>query len=161
MILKTWWSFRYAMLTVQHKYFVFKAGLRTGASLWLLLIHDYSKFSLTELPAYGRQFFGDRGDPDSFSVAWLHHQNTNPHHFEYWVPRSSTGSRFAAPLPMPMKYVREMVADWLGASRAYSNIVPTSRTSWPWFQEKWPVIKRVMHPDTITRVEQVLTEAGL
>ena len=122
------WALRYARLTILHKVFVFGACRRLSVPIWRAVIHDWSKFTPTELPYYGRHFFGDKGDPDGFSLAWLHHQNHNPHHWEYWVTRS--GHRrpgdFASgtapiPLPMPAIYVREMIADWMGASRAYTG----------------------------------------
>ena len=39
---------RYLGYVVRHKWFVFRAGLRTGAPLWRLVIHDWSKFTPAE-----------------------------------------------------------------------------------------------------------------
>jgi len=72
----------------KHKAFVLRAGLKTGAPIWRLVIHDWSKFTPAEAPHYGRQFFGARDDPEGFARAWLHHQNANPHHWEFWISRS-------------------------------------------------------------------------
>lgn len=150
------WSLEYAWLTLKHKWFVFLACRRVGVSLWQALVHDLSKFTPAELPAYGRQFFGDKGDPDGFASAWLHHQNVNPHHWEYWIPRSghSKGEDGPAPLPMPEKYVREMVADWMGASRAYTG-------SWEmhdWLYKNMPKMR--LHQKTKCRIFDVLQEIG-
>jgi hypothetical protein len=151
---------RYLWLTVKHKAFVAYAGLRwAGASPWLLLIHDWSKFTLSEAPHYGRQFFGDKGDPEGFAAAWLHHQNHNPHHWEYWIPRTGHNrgpSGDNAPLPMPERYVREMVADWLGASRAYAGSYPPSLQEWPWFQGNAHKVR--LHPETRRLLIAVLGE---
>ena len=57
-------TLKYIWLTVKHKVFVFRAGLRTKAPLWRLIIHDWSKFTPSEAPHYGRQFFGDKSDPE-------------------------------------------------------------------------------------------------
>lgn len=68
-----------------------------------------------------------------FAHAWLHHQNTNKHHWEYWIPRTSHFNtdpkmRGGNPIPMPTLYMREMVGDWLGAGRAYTGV---------WDMEDW------------------------
>lgn len=151
---------RYIWLTLKHKWFVFLAGLKTGAPLFRLLIHDWSKFTPAEAPHYGRQFFGDKSDPLGFSYAWNHHQKTNPHHWEYWIPESGHnrgGYNDHEPLPMPESYVREMVADWFGASRAYEGKWPTSRGSWAWLKANLDVIR--LHPESRRMVEKVLDEA--
>ena len=142
-------TLKYLWLTCKHKYFVFKAGRITGAPIWRLVIHDWTKFTPAEAPHYGRQFFGDQSDPEGFSLAWLHHQRNNPHHWEYWVPvtgHNRGGYRDLEPLPMPDWAVREMIADWMGAGRAYEGKWPTS--DWPWLVENWPSIAPWIHPAT-------------
>lgn len=114
----------YFFLTIKHKWNVFKSGLKTKAPIWNLIVHDLSKFAPAEYPHYQKRFFGDKKNDEQFAAAWLHHQNHNPHHWDYWVGRSphtiGRQGKFApAPLPMPEKYVREMVADWMGASLTY------------------------------------------
>ncbi len=149
---------KFGWLTIKHKVFVFRAGLRTRAPIWLLLIHDWSKFTPAEAPHYGRAVFGDKSDPAGFSRAWLHHQNSNPHHWEYWIPRTvhPGDASPGEPLPMPMAYVREMVADWLGATRAYDGFWPASETEWRWYQANRGKLR--LHPDTAQRVAQVMAE---
>lgn len=149
---------KYFWLTVKHKYFVYKAGRRAGVNRWQLLIHDLSKFGTKELPHYGRQFFGDKSDPEGFAEAWLHHQNVNPHHWEYWIPRTGhirdsadiVGSKA---MPMPLKYAEEMVADWMGACRAYEGHWPTSVKDWIWLQNN----KSKMDLHVITKLRLNLT----
>ena len=155
-------TLRYMWLTVKHKAFVFRAGLRTDAPLWRLIIHDWSKFTPIEAPHYGRQFFGRADDSLGFSRAWLHHQHHNPHHWEHWIPvtgHNRGGYDDLEPLPMPEWAVREMVADWLGASRAYEGRWPESSQTWPWFLESWPSIAPRLHPGTKALVELVIAEA--
>ncbi len=150
---------RYVILTMKHKYFVLRAGLRTKTPILQLIVHDMSKFTTAELPHYGRQFFGDKSDPDGFARAWLHHQNHNPHHWEYWIPR--TGHNRAEghagdnmPLAMPEKFVREMIADWLGASRAYTGFWPESLEAWSWLHQARPKIR--LHASTADLVDEIL-----
>lgn len=107
----------------KHKWYVFRAGIRIGGiPIWRLIIHDWSKFSPAEFGAYRDRFFGGRAgveekdkDPDSFRRAWLHHLHRNPHHWDHWV--FSDGK----PIQMPAHFIREMVADWLGAGKAITG----------------------------------------
>lgn len=151
------YTLKYLWLTLKHKVFVFRAGLRTKAPIFRLLIHDWSKFTFAEAPHYGRQFFGPADEPLNFSKAWLHHQNINPHHWEYWVPRTQHNrGGLEGALPMPEWAVREMVADWLGASRAYEGSWPKSIESWTWLQQN--LDKITVHSDTKKMINQVLKE---
>ncbi len=154
--------FKYAWLATKHKYFVFKAGLKLKVPIRLLLLHDISKFSLKELPHYGRQFFGDKSQPEKFSVAWLHHQNSNPHHWEYWIQRTghdkSEGDSLI--LDMPEIYIREMISDWMGASRAYDGKWP-SPGNWPWMESENSSFRKVkVSIKTRERIKEILNGLG-
>jgi hypothetical protein len=52
---------RYLSYVVCHKWFVFVAGLKTGAPFWRLLIHDWSKFMPSEWRPYVLSFYGPGG----------------------------------------------------------------------------------------------------
>ena len=155
---------QYLWLTLRHKWFVFLAGLRTKTPLWLLLTHDISKLlPFTELRHYQRQFFGSADDPGAFVGCWLHHQNRNPHHWEYWIPRTGYNRCTppypdGEPIPMPAVYVREMVADWLGAGRAYAGRWPDI-THWTWLKDN--LSRMQLHPLTRERLDVVLHELGM
>lgn len=114
---------RYASYVARHKWFVFRAGLKTGAPIWRLLIHDWSKLTPAEWGAYVRSFYGPQPRTDAvktaFNAAWLHHQHHNPHHWQHWVLREDSGK--VKTLPMPSGLVCEMVADWMGAGRAITG----------------------------------------
>lgn len=151
-------TLKYSWLTFKHKWFVFCAGLKTGAPLWRLVIHDWSKLTRAEAPHYGRQFFGDKSDPLGFTYAWNHHQKTNPHHWEYWIPESGHnrgGYQDREPLPMPEHFIREMVADWLGASRAYEGAFPRSMAEWSWLNQNFAKCR--LHDDTRRATMRVLS----
>ena len=142
-------TLQYLWLTLKHKWFVFRAGLKTKTPVYLLVIHDWSKFTPSEAPHYGRQFFGSKDDPLGFSRAWNHHQKANPHHWEYWVMvtgHNRGGLPDGSPLPMPEKYAREMLADWLGASRAYEGKWPVSLAGWSWWSKNFAGLN--LHPET-------------
>jgi Family of unknown function (DUF5662) len=111
--------FEYAAYVARHKWFVLLAGLKTGAPIWRLLIHDWSKLTPAEWSPYVRNFYTDRKDQAAFDRAWLHHQHRNPHHWQHWLLREDDGDTKA--LPMPESLVREMVADWMGAGRAITG----------------------------------------
>lgn len=140
---------RYASYIARHKWFVLRAGLKTHAPLWRLLIHDWSKMTPAEWGPYVRSFYGKEGrTPEvrsAFDGAWLHHQHNNPHHWQHWVLRQDNGE--VKVIQMPEKFVREMIADWAGAGRAITG--------------KWEVAtwydanaeKMLLHPATRVLVE--------
>lgn len=140
----------------QHISFVIEAGLALGLPETELTGHDASKYTVIEFPFYARQFYGDGGDPQGFARAWLHHQNDNPHHWEYWITRSAPGPIANCYedgcLAMPLFFYLEMVADWLGASRAYT-------AQWDihdWYDKNRNRIR--LHPETRQAVEALLIE---
>lgn len=115
---------RYLVYVLRHKFFVLLACNSTGCSLWRALLHDWSKFLPSEWLAYARCFYTQSGskqykESPEFARAWLLHQRRSPHHYQYWILRWDRGTYDA--LEMPEKYVREMVADWMGAGRAITG----------------------------------------
>jgi hypothetical protein len=156
----------YFTFTLIHKYYVFKAGLKTKAPIWRLITHDWTKFFPPELSRYNRQFFGKKiADVEDFMIAWNHHQNTNAHHWEYWIPR--TGHNKAIPpypdntaLPIPEPIVREMIADWLGASQSHGGGKLVDVNNWPWLEANRERIVYRIHPITRDRINMILKEVG-
>lgn len=153
---------KYLLLVLKHKWFVLLAGLRLRVPLWRLLLHDWTKLRPSELVHYNRQFFGRADDPAGFARCWLRHQNRNPHHWEYWICRTghSSGAWVCAdnePLPMPEWAVREMVADWMGAARAYEGNWP-SINSWSWFETNRHRLR--LHCETSRTLVRILREIG-
>lgn len=144
-----------------HKKHVLEAGLIVkGIPDERLFNHDASKFTEAEYPYYARQFHGDKGDPAGFTRAWLHHIHYNDHHWNHWLfaegysPYGS-GIELSGAFPMPEVCVREMVADWMGASRTYTY-------SWDmtdWLNSNLPK-KIVLHTESLQLVYQILREVG-
>lgn len=151
---------KYFWLTLKHKWFVFCAGIKIKVPIWRLLIHDWSKFLPSELPHYNRQFFGNADDPEGFISCWVKHQNRNPHHWEYWIPRTGH-NRCSVPYPdnqpivMPEVAVREMVADWLGAEKAYNGKYPDVN-NWTWLKDNRKRIR--LHPETQNILNRIIIE---
>lgn len=109
---------------VKHKHYVFRECAACG--IWRQgVIHDLSKFSPVEFASSARYFQGHRSPIEAekeivgYSKAWLHHKGHNKHHWEYWTDFADDGSIIAN--EMPIKYVIEMVCDWVGAGKAYSK----------------------------------------
>jgi len=149
---------KYILLTIKHKYFVFKAGIKLKVPIWQLIIHDWSKFLLWK--SYNNVFFGDKSMDYEFSHAWLYHQNHEKHHWEYWIPRSSHNRVDSTmtkiePIEMPEKYVREMIADWLGAGRAYEGKYPDPK-NWTWYETNKERIFKQLHPSTQKKVSEII-----
>lgn len=154
---------RFLKSLILHKWYVLLAGLRLGdIPLWRLIIHDWSKFGTWEFDRYAANFFGDysksavdRNDLDEeFAVAWLHHENFNPHHVGYWIPRTAQYKNM--PLRMPDTFVREMVADMMGASMAYTG-------SWDmtdWLDDNLASHMYLMHPDSSDLLLEILATRG-
>lgn len=144
---------QYLWYVLRHKWFVFRAGLSTGAPLWRLIIHDYSKFSPAEWRAYVNQFYAkDRKQPGAFERAWLHHWHTNPHHWQHWLNVRYGGEVKALRMPEPL--VREMVADWMGAGRAITG-------SWDitdWYAKNKD--QMILHPSVRAQVESLIATGG-
>ena len=146
---------KYFWATIRHKRYVLLAGFKVGLPLWRSIVHDLSKFTKEELPHYDRQFFGDKGDPEGFAKAWKHHYKNNDHHPEnYEVVIHYTSEDVTVYLPMSPVCVREMIADWMGASKAYTG-------SWDmteWLKEN--LDKKDWHTDTAAEVLWLLKELG-
>jgi len=116
----------YAGGLIKHKLWVALGCRMTGASAWSALVHDWTKFLPSEWVPYVAHFRNDDGskkrgaeESEGFQLAWLHHRRRNKHHWQYWVSVEDNGSIF--PMDMPEKYVREMVADWVGAGMSYAG----------------------------------------
>jgi hypothetical protein len=155
--------YNYLKYVLRHKWFVFWACLQTKAGIWLGIIHDLSKFSRAEWVPYVHQFFNYDGskrdvrdktgayDPAkqsmSFQMAWMNHQR-NKHHWQSFVSIGDGGT--LTPMKMPIKYIREMVADWIGAGRAQNS----KTTPQQWYEANKD--KMVLHPESRQEIENIL-----
>lgn len=154
----------YLINLMRHKWFVFLEACKLGIPL-LGLIHDMSKFLPDEFIPYARYDFNKFEDnaqeyQGPFNMAWLKHQKRNKHHWQYWLLINDSGRRFQCengdhlkqviPLPMPKRYIKEMVADWRGAARARGN-----PDTFGWYVAQGNII---LHPETRAEVEKLLED---
>lgn len=118
---KAWKHFKTVM---KHKAIVYRECKACGI-WWQGVIHDLSKFSITEFLPSARYFQGDKSPieaekaKEGYSIAWLHHKGLNKHHWEWWTDFDKNGRVY--PNRIPKKYVVEMICDWIGAGKAYSK----------------------------------------
>ncbi|MHA7966732.1 DUF5662 family protein [Paenibacillus sp. CAU 1782] len=132
--MKPYW--RYFLYVLDHKLNVliecWKAGLYVQG-----IFHDMSKFLPQEFFPYALKFYSNQkgeGIELRWKKAWLYHQNHNKHHWEYWIVNKYTKEA----LPMPEKYLIEMVCDWKSFSRKWGRKVKESN-----------LIERMMASDSI------------
>ena len=108
----------------RHKLLVMKYCFRIGLYKQGLL-HDLSKYSWTEFSVGCKYYQGNRSpnnaerEATGLSTAWIHHYGRNKHHFEHWVDYGIHCDTIIHGVPMPRKYIAEMVADRISASRNY------------------------------------------
>lgn len=116
------------------------------------ILHDFSKFSPTEFMPYAKKFYSGKplsqDDELNWKYAWLSHQRKNKHHWEYWVINPHTREA----LPMPKKYVIEMVCDWRSFSRRWGRKVKASSLNL--------TDKIVVHPETRRELEILLSPSS-
>lgn len=146
---------RYLVSLESHLHYVEQAAVMLGIPSEWVADHDKSKYDPIELHAYARNFYGDKSRPDDFAVAWLHHIHNNPHHWQYWIfPDGYSFGTIKGIVPMPRRYYMEMIADWMGTSRAYTG-------SWDmsgWLERNMGNI--LLHPKTAEGVRRQLDEMG-
>jgi len=158
--------FKYLRYILIHKWYVFVECLRIGIPL-LGILHDLSKFYPGEWLPYMRYFYGKYPTEKEifirmpsytgktkesilfdFENAWLHHQNQNKHHWQYWILIDDDDNRTVC-LPMPDKYRKEMLADWRGAGLALGK--PDTLA---WYTHNITSIK--LNPETRAWIEKTI-----
>lgn len=146
---------------ITHKYWVYYYGRKLGVNRWQLLMHDISKFSFTEFWESVRYYQGTSSPippckaANGYSKAWQHHKGRNPHHYEYWTDNYDSGTTL---IPMPIKYIEEMLADWFAAGRTYQGKDFTFDSQYNWWQTK-KASNPAIHPLTIELIDAFFEEA--
>lgn len=135
--------------------YCFKMGLYLQG-----LTHDLSKYSPTEFFNGVRYFQGNRSpntaerEDKGFSESWMHHKGRNKHHYEYWTDMSKV-TRVYEPVPVPRKYVAEMIADRLAACKIYEKERYAADSALNYLLRSRE--KDLMHPQTRRELEYLLT----
>lgn len=142
---------RYLWYVLRHKWYVMRMChvLRIPIQG---IIHDWSKFLPSEWFAYVEFFYGQVKGPAekiAFDQAWNKHQKRNPHHWQYWILVMDSGEKVC--MPIPVRYILEMVADWYGAGKAIGGGTPANE----WYFKNRDRIQ--MHEYSRLFLEEVLT----
>ena len=147
-----------------HKYLVAKGCFRVGLYKQGLL-HDMSKYSPAEFWVGVKYFQGNRSperEDIGYSNAWLHHKGRNKHHYEYWIDYSiQTIPGGMAPVPMPRKYIAEMIMDRIAASKVYEGTAYTDASPLKYYYKGTD--KAPIHEETrevLLRMLTLLAEEG-
>lgn len=132
---------------------------KIGASPWLALIHDLSKFRPSEWIPYAYTFYAADGSKQyhetvDFARAWNKHQKRNKHHWEHWIHIGAGDDSPTLAWPMSRRYVLEMVADWMGAGRAITGRWEVSE----WYDKNKG--EMIMYPEARKLVENILQNVG-
>lgn len=122
----------YAEYIITHRANVLKAMYEYGPKICQLLDinehelhmlainHDISKFSEEEFDGYRKYYYPLDGEDKeeaskALDYAWLHHKNSNKHHWDYWIDGDGTS------LEIPNKYLAELILDWASMSYRFGD----------------------------------------
>lgn len=142
----------------KHRHQVIRHAYRAGI-LWRGLLHDLSKYSITEFSVGASHYQGTRSPNEAereeygYSKAWLHHKGRNKHHFEYWTDYDYKTKKIIA-VQMPRKYVVEMFCDRVAASKIYMKSDYTDRSALEYFMRSKQT--RFINKETSDQIEHLL-----
>ena len=140
-----------------HRKYVRRMCWKMGL-FWQGLVHDLSKYSITELKI--AKYYGAGKSPHQwcretigYSPSWIHHYHKNKHHWEFWLDDDENAK--IIPIKVPYKYIIEMLCDMAGASRAYNPKNWEPKLLWEYWQIKCKN-KRLMHVDSEYLLEKLI-----
>ncbi len=154
--MKLWKHF---ITVTRHRWLVRDGCFRVGL-YWQGLTHDLSKYSPTEFRCGVKYFQGTRSPnvaerlDKGYSEAWMHHKGRNRHHYEYWTDMSPQTRNYDA-VPMPRRYLVEMVMDRRAACMVYQGPAYTDGSALEYFDASRE--KSLMHPQTRQELTFLLT----
>lgn len=154
--MKPWSHFK---TITHHRILVMKGCFRVGL-YWQGLTHDLSKYSPTEFWAGARYYQGVRSpnarerEVNGYSKAWMHHKGRNRHHYEYWTDLNLQTKQYEA-VPMPRRYLAEMVMDRIAASKTYEGKAYTDASALAYLERANET--RMLHPQTRRELTFLLT----
>ena len=141
-----------------HKWLVLQGCFRVGL-YWQGITHDLSKYSPTEFWVGARYYQGDRSPnaaermEKGYSEAWMHHKGRNRHHYEYWTDMN-VATRTYESIPMPRKYLVEMVMDRRAACMTYQGDKYRDDSALIYLDKS--LEKPLMHPETVRQLRHIL-----
>ncbi len=155
-MIKAW---RHFCTITRHRWLVRQGCFRVGL-YWQGLSHDISKYSYTEFSVGAKYFQGNRSpntaerEAEGCSTAWMHHKGRNRHHYEYWTDLSPV-TRCYESVPMPRKYLVEMVMDRRAACKVYKGNQYHDGSPLEYFMKSRE--RELMHEITRQELEYLLT----
>jgi hypothetical protein len=124
------------------------------------LTHDLSKYAPVEFWNGAKYYQGIRSpnaaerEDKGYSESWMHHKGRNRHHYEYWTDMSPV-TRTYEPVPVPRRYLAEMIADRIAACKVYQGEKYTPASPLGYLSHSRE--KDLMHPQTKKELEYLLT----
>ena len=144
----------------RHRHAVIRHCARAGI-FWQGLRHDLSKYSPTELKNSAANYTDGTRSPNEkeraekgYSEAWMHHKGRNRHHFEYWTDYDPVTKKMR-PVPMPARYLKELLCDRLAASKIYQG--DAYRQTYPLEYFQRGMATRMIAEETSERILYFLT----
>ncbi len=153
--MKAWQHFK---TITRHKWLVLTGCFRVGL-YWQGLTHDLSKYAPTEFATGVKYYQGVRSpnaaerEEKGYSEAWMHHKGRNRHHYEYWTDMDPV-TREYRPVPMPRRYLVEMVMDRIAACRVYQGQGYTQASPYLYFAGSRE--RHLMNPQTEKELAYIL-----
>ena len=153
--MKTW---QHLKTITKHRWLVLKGCFRVGL-YGQGLTHDLSKYSPTEFWIGAKYYQGTRSpnaaerEDKGYSEAWMHHKGRNRHHYEYWTDMNRETRRYE-PIPIPRKYLVEMVMDRRAACMTYQGDAYTQASAWEYYARSRE--RKIMHPELQRQLEFLL-----
>ena len=154
--MKAWKHFK----TITKHRLIVMAGCFQVGLYWQGLTHDLSKYSPTEFLSGAKYYQGTRSpntaerEDKGYSQAWMHHKGRNRHHYEYWTDMNRATRNYES-VPMPRKYLAEMVMDRRAACITYQGDAYTDASALNYFMGSRE--RELMHPQTRQELEYILT----
>ena len=154
--MKAWQHFK---TITHHRWLVCQGCFRVGL-YWQGLTHDLSKYSITEFRTGARYYQGSRSpnaaerESKGYSEAWMHHKGRNRHHYEYWTDMNPKTGKYEF-VPMPRKYLVEMVMDRRAACMTYQGSHYRDDSALIYLQKSRE--RLLMNPQTQQELEFILT----
>ena len=146
--------------TITHHRWLVRQGCFKVGLYWQGLTHDLSKYSPTEFLNGARYYQGNRSpnnaerEDKGYSESWMHHKGRNRHHYEYWTDMNPATKNYES-LPMPRKYLVEMVMDRRAACMTYQGSNYRDDSALKYFERG--LEKDKMHPKTREELRYILT----
>ena len=154
--MKIWQHFK----TITHHRWLVRRGCFRVGLYWQGLTHDLSKYSPTEFMVGAKYFQGTRSpnaaerEDKGYSESWMHHKGRNRHHYEYWTDTNRQTLTYTA-VPMPRKYLVEMVMDRRAACLVYQGKNYKDDSALIYFMKSRE--RELMHEQTRQELGYILT----